>query len=380
MFDRFLVALRAFGVPVATAEWVAFLGAMNDGHILGLDEVYTVGRALLCRSEAEFDAFDQAFAASFRGVDGGVAFSDALRAWLEGAQAARAGQRGEHGFSDEELWKELEKRLNEQKEKHEGGNYWVGRHGTSPFGNSGSANQGIRIGGSGGGRSAISVATERRWENYRSDRALDVRDLQVALRALRKLTREGRYELDVDETIDRTSKEGGEITLVERRERANQVHVVLMLDAGGSMAPHARKVESFFSAAAQLKTFKSFKAYYFHNVPYHVLWTDFDSGARESTPQVLDRITPQHRLIFVGDASMAPYELFTQVGQGRRSGLDWLRSFRERTPAAVWLNPDPQRWWQHPTVEAIGRLFPMFELTVEGLGAAVKRLRAPATR
>jgi uncharacterized protein with von Willebrand factor type A (vWA) domain len=379
MFDRFLVALRAFGVPIATAEWVAFLGAVKDGHILGLDEVYTVGRALLCRSEIEFDAFDQAFAAAFKDAAGGVAFSEALREWLSGEARERAGAPGQHDMTEEELWKELEKRLNEQKEKHEGGNYWVGQHGTSPFGNSGAANQGIRIGGSGGGRSAINVATERRWENYRSDRALDIRDLQVALRALRKLTREGRYELDVDETIDRTSKDGGEISIVERRERANQVHVVLLLDAGGSMAPHARKVEAFFSAAAQLKTFKSFKAYYFHNAPYHTLWTDFDSGAREPTSQVLERITPGHRLIFVGDASMAPYELFSQVavGQGRRSGLDWLRSFRERSSASVWLNPDPKRWWEHPTVDAIGRIFPMFELTLEGLQGAVKKLRAP---
>jgi uncharacterized protein with von Willebrand factor type A (vWA) domain len=221
---------------------------------------------------------------------------------------------------------------------------------------------------------------ERRWAAYRADQTLDVRDLQVALRALRALKREGPTELDLDLTIRKTCDNAGDIDLVERPARKNQVHLVLLMDAGGSMAPHAARVAQLFTAASRLHTFRSFTSYSFHNCVYDRLYTDIEALERVPTAKVLEELTPRHRLVFVGDASMAPYELFSAYGwpgEGGRPGIEWLKRFRERCKASVWLNPDPARWWPHPTISAIGRVFPMYELTVDGLRRAVRKLRAP---
>ncbi|MEQ1569099.1 MAG: VWA domain-containing protein, partial [Myxococcota bacterium] len=216
---------------------------------------------------------------------------------------------------------------------------------------------------------------------YRTDRTLDIRDYEVALRALRKLTRDGDVELDLPGTVRRTADNAGEIELVEQRARINQVHLVLMMDAGGSMSPHHETVSRLFSAAARTKGFKSFTSYTFHNCVYGHLYEDIEQLAKVPTEQALGKFGPRHRLIFVGDASMAPYELFTPYtwpGHESLAGIEWLKRIRAVAPASVWLNPDARRYWEHPTVSAIGALFPMFELTVEGIRAAVRRLVAPS--
>jgi hypothetical protein len=208
-----------------------------------------------------------------------------------------------------------------------------------------------------------------------------VRDFKVALRALRRLERQGDWELDLDETIRETCYNAGDIELVERRARRNQVHLRLLMDAGGSMAPHYESVNRLFSAANGLKTFKTFKAYAFHNCVYGWLYNDISQLDRVSTESVLADLGPRHRMIFVGDASMAPYELFNAFGwpkDGAVAGLEWLERFRRKCPGAIWLNPDPERYWDHPTVSAIGRVFPMYPLTIEGMRRAVRKLRAPA--
>ncbi len=382
MFTDFLYQLRSQGVLVGTGEWLGFLEAVRRGLATDVSGLYVLGRALLCRSETQFDAYDLAFAASFRGAELPEDLRAKLADWLDQAKAQNETTPPlNETRPPEELWKEFLERLKEQTERHDGGNRWVGTGGTSPYGNSGRGDGGLRIGGSSGGRGgAVQVAMDRRWASYRADRTLEVRDLELALRAIRSLKREGLVELDLPETIDATSKNGGDIEIVERPARKNQVHVVLLMDAGGSMSPHAEKVERLFSAASRAKTFKSFTAYSFHNCVYDKLYTDIEAGERIQTSKVLDQLTPKHRLVFVGDASMAPYELFSSYGwPGNESmpGIEWLRRFHERCPASVWLNPDPQRWWEHPTVSAIGRIFPMFELTLDGLRASVKKLRAP---
>lgn len=382
MFTTFLVALRGHGVPVGTGEWLAFLGGLKDGLATDVPGFYRLGRAVLCRTEADYDAYDLAFAGTFKDAVEDEALRAKLEQWLQDAIARESDELVDPGMSDQELWDELAKRLQEQDERHDGGNHWVGTGGTSPFGHSGRASRGIRIGGSGGNRSAIHVAGERRWQGYRTDTTLDTRDLQVALKALRKLQREGRWELDIDETIDRTGKNAGEIELVERRERQNQVRLVLLMDAGGSMAPHAARVAQLFTAAEEVGTFRSFDAYFFHNCIYGRLWVDEDFVERIQVVDLLRDLTSQHRLVFVGDASMAPYELFGASGYGtgpeaRMPGIEWLRRFKQVCPASVWLNPDPRKWWDHPTVTAIGEVFDMYELTVDGLRDAVAKLRAP---
>lgn len=383
MFLRFLWQLRARGLPVDTSSWLGFLDALTHGLAIDLDSMYHLGRAVLCRTEADFDAYDVAFAETFADLAADEALRGKLQQWLEDAIEKASHEVVDPGMTDAELWEQLLDRLRTQKERHDGGNRWVGTGGTSPFGHSGRASRGIRVGGHSSSRSAIAVASERRWAGYSKDKVLDTRDMEVALRALRKLTREGQYELDLDATIERTAQEGGDIMLEERRARENQVRVVLMLDAGGSMQPHADRVDRLFSAAARIRAFRSLDVYTFHNCVYGTLWRDAHDGERLPTHDVIQGLTARHRVIFVGDASMAPYELFGAMGYGwsdeaRLPGLEWLRLIRKAAPHSVWLNPDPQRWWEHPTVSAIGAVFPMFPLTVDGLRRAVKKLRAPS--
>ena len=380
MFADFLYHLRGQGLPVGLGEWDVLVGALERGVVATPDELYAIGRAVLCRSEADFDRYDLAFAAAFRDAVLTDALREKLEQWLANVAAA-AGERVDPQIADEDLWKTLLDRLREQKEEHNGGSKWVGTGGTSPFGHSGRASRGIRVGGEGGGRSAVGQALERSWEGYRTDRTLDVRDFEIALRALRKLIRDGDSELDLDGTIAKTARNAGEIELVEQRARINQVHLVLLMDAGGSMSPHHETVSRLFSAASRTKGFKSFKAYSFHNCVYGALYEDIQRMVRVPTEKVLGTLGPRHRVILVGDASMAPYELFSPFswpGHDTLSGLDWLKRVRALAPSSVWLNPDPRRFWDHPTVGAIGGLFPMFELTVEGLRDAVRKLRAPA--
>jgi len=381
LFLEFLYALRSAGLVVGAGEWMGFLTALDKGIIRDASSLYDMGRALLCRSETEFDAFDEAFIRTFEGAVLPEDLRESLEAWLENGRDRPDGEWQTHPYQNpDELWQEFLKRLKEQKKEHHGGNRWIGTGGTSPFGHSGKGAQGIRVGGAGGGRQAVNVAMDRRWQNYRTDRVLDVRDIQMALRALRNLAREGEWELDLDRTIDRTCHNAGDIELVETRARQNRVHLVLLMDAGGSMAPHYERVNRIFSAASRVKGFKTFKSYSFHNCVYGWLYEDIEQLDRVRTDEVLASLTPQHRLVFVGDASMASYELFSPIGWPSTealAGLDWLRRFRQRCPASVWINPDPERYWQHPTVRAIGQVFPMYGLTLDGLREAVRTLRAP---
>lgn len=363
---------------------MAFLKGIQKGLVVDLDGLYHFGRSVLIQSETQFDSWDVAFEATFAGVELEPDLSEDLLSWLAEAEA-QVGERVDLDMSWEEMRKLFQERLKEQKERHDGGSHWIGTGGTSPFGNSGRSNRGIRVG-PGGQRSALAVAGERRWANYRTDNRLDVRDFQVALRALRKLTREGQLELDLDGTIKRTADNGGDIDLEFIRARQNRVHLVLLLDTGGSMDPHARLVTQLFTAANESKGFKSISTWHFHNVPYGFLYQDFANRRRRTIEDILSEMSPSHRLVWVGDASMAPWELFGQhhsnpwgtanTGSGL-NGIGWLKRIREQCPASVWLNPDPVRYWDHPTVSAIGGIYPMFPLTVDGLRDAVCKLRAP---
>lgn len=381
-FEEFFSLLRACGLKVGATEWLSFLKALRVGVIASTSELYALGRAVLCRSEGDYDAYDMAFSAAFHGAEIPEDYFEKLRDWLEHEANPFDPDRpwSQEDRDLEELWRDFLKTLAEQQERHDGGGKWIGTGGTSPFGHSGYASQGIRVGGTGGGRRALAVAGQRRWRGYRHDRQYGVRDFQVALRALRDLGRDGRLELDLEESVRETGKNGGEIELVNRRARQNRVHLLLLLDSGGSMAPHASRVAQLFSAAARLGSVRSLKAYAFHNCIYDALWDELGDEGRVSTEQVLQSITPHHRVLFVGDACMAPYELVSPRGWPPEQavvGLDQLRRFRRRAPGSVWLNPEPRVYWSHPTIRTIGSIFPMEELTLEGLRAAVQALRAP---
>jgi hypothetical protein len=281
----------------------------------------------------------------------------------------------------EELLKEYEKRLKEQKERHDGGDYWIGTGGTSPFGHSGRNPQGILVGGPGGMRSAVRIAEQRFFRNYRDDVTLDIRQIKVALKQLRKLNRTGpEDELDLDRTIDATCKNAGEIEFKWKRPRKNAIKLLLLMDAGGSMEPYAELCSQLFSAANSLSHFKSFKYYYFHNCPYDVLYPDIQQRKGEPIEHLIKVLEPDYKVIFVGDACMASSELMDRFGDiyfhgyQKLSGVDRLRQFKSHFTHCVWLNPEKTVLRSYPTVQVIAKIFPMYDLSLEGLNLAVKKL------
>lgn len=387
MLLPFFYALRTLKVPVGTQEWLALMETLSqDLTDSSLSRFYQVARALLVKSEAHYDAFDQAFLLCFKGKEGDFNLKEELLNWLNRTvdPANRpALPKDVEKLDLEELRRRFLERLKEQTEEHHGGNYWIGTGGTSPFGHSGTHPSGIRIGGPGGGRSAIKVAEERRFRNYRHDRILDTRQLKVALKRLRRLSREGMTEeLLLDKTIDRTCKNAGDIELVFGPPRKNQTELLLLMDVGGSMDPYAHLVESIFSAAHASKHFKAFHHFYFHNCVYSRIYTDMAQRKSIPTEFLFRKFRKSFYVILLGDACMGPYELFSVGGiidyheHNTRPGIEWLKAIRQHFPQSVWLNPEPASMWDyHPTINAIRKLFPMFSLSVSGLTNAVGDLK-----
>lgn len=373
MFGILLYNLRSQGIKVGISQWLTLMRALREGLVVHLDDLYSLGRSIFCSSQEQFDAYDIAFSATFNGIELPEDISDEILSWLA-KELDVDGALVRPDIDIEQLWEEFYKRLKEQEEEHNGGSRWIGTGGTSPFGHSGRASHGIRVGGASRNRSAVSIASQRQWSNYRTDTALQSRDFHVALKQLRRLTPEGEFELNIDKTIRKTTDNGGEIELAFARKKTNRIKLVLLMDSGGSMEPHARLVEQLFSVASKMKGFHSFEAWHFHNVPYGHLYKDYYSNDKKSIMELVHEWTPKHRFVWVGDASMAPYELFSTGWNEARSGLDWLKLVRRSAPYSIWLNPDPVRFWDHPTVRAIQTTFDMYPLTVDGLRSGVKRL------
>lgn len=387
MFVAFLYELRRRKVPVGTHEAVALARALSAGlHDSSLVGFYQVARALLVHSEHHLDAFDQAFLSHFRGVQtSGLELTRELIDWLKDARMRRELTAEERAlleqFDLEELQRLFEERLREQQERHDGGNKWIGTGGTSPFGHSGAARQGIRVGGEGGNRSAVKVAGLRRFAGYRSDLVLDVRQLQVALRKLRAFAREGgEEELDLEESIAQTARNAGELEVVTRPPRRPNTRVVLLMDVGGSMDPYAHLVSRLFTAASKATHFKDLRTYYFHNCIYGRVYKAADFRDAVPVAELLAECGPHYKLIVVGDALMGPYELMERGGAlgwadpDALEGVEWLRRLASHFQRNVWLNPEQVGSWYAPTVRVIGDLFPMYPLTLEGLGEAVGHL------
>jgi uncharacterized protein with von Willebrand factor type A (vWA) domain len=383
----FLFELRRHKLKVSTHEWMALMEAMALGlHESSLDGFYELARALCVKDVAQYDAFDQAFLSYFKGVQAdALALSEQMLAWLADPKK-REGLTPEQrellqALDLEKLREMYEQRLREQKERHDGGNRWIGTGGSSPFGRGGEHPTGLRAGGAGGGRSAMQVAEQRRFREYRKDVILDVRQIDVALRGLRQLGREGaQEELDLDDTVDETCKNAGELELVFHPPRRNRVKLTLLMDVGGSMDPFADLVSRLFTAASRAGRFARFRSYYFHNCVYDTVYVD--AKFRETVP-VADLIAQTDRdekLVIVGDALMHPAELLESGGaiyfyqQNRTAGIEWLRRLAAHFRRTAWLNPEPSRFWPRTTAEVIGSIFPMWELSLDGLGAAVRHL------
>ena len=390
-FVPFLFELRARKIRVGTQEALALARALASGlHDSSLDGFYHVARALTVHREQDLDAFDQAFSAHFRGVHlASLDLVKELEEWLNDPGERRKLTEDElkmlESLDLEELRRRFEERMREQDARHDRGNRWIGTGGTSPFGSHGAHPSGVRVGSQGGGRSALAVADARRYRGYRSDLVLDVRQLEVALRKLRAFRREGvPDELDLDETIARTSKNAGELEIVLRPQRRPRVRVLLLLDVGGSMDPHVEIVSRLFSATRRASHIRELKTYYFHNCIYGRLYATERFQDPIRVRDVLDACGPDHKLVIVGDAAMHPGEL---LGSGdwdyysaadahgeHMAGVRWMTLLHDHFRRSVWLNPDEPRYWRGGTAETLASIFPMYALTLDGLEQAVAYL------
>ncbi len=384
VFIDFLYELRARKVPVGAQEAVNLARALSMGlHDSSLDGFYQVARALLVHDEKHLDEFDLVFAAHFRGMPlEALAITEELLSWLNDPIKQRELSDEEksalQALDLEELRRQFEERLREQKERHDGGNRWIGTGGTSPFGRGGTHPSGVSLGSGGGGKGAIVSADARKYKPYRSDVILDTRQIEVALRKLRVFTHEGQQEeLDVEGTIDATAKNAGELEILTRAPRRPSTRVILMMDVGGSMDPYTVTMSQLFSAAKRATHFKELRTYYFHNCVYGRVYKTENFLDPVNIRDVISECHPGYKLVIVGDALMAPYELMGATGfgdDGKVPGIAWLRSLREHFHRAVWINPENWKSFRGTTIDPISQIFPMFDLTLDGLGEAVNEL------
>jgi uncharacterized protein with von Willebrand factor type A (vWA) domain len=386
MFLDFFYTLRRHKIPVALTEWRVLMQALSMGLAqTSLERFYTLARALLVKDVSYYEAYDQAFQEAFQGITTPDAILDEIVAWLQDPNALAhltPEQLTLLQQLDLEALRELfAQRLREQRERHDRGDRMLGTAGTAPFGQHGQHPRGMRVEGEGGQRRAVQVAAERRYANYRRDRTLDIRQIQVALKQLRHLKRLGaEEELDLEETIDQTCRNGGEIELIFCPPRKNNAKVLLLMDAGGSMVPYTTLVEGLFSAAHKATHFRDFQYYYFHNCIYEQLYSDMRLHTSVSTSSLLHILDADYRVILVGDAYMAPEELIDPGGalyyyhHNDTPGISWLRRIQEHFRACIWLNPLPQGQWNRTTINLVRQVFPMYELTLDGLEKGIKQL------
>ncbi|HIF97942.1 MAG TPA: VWA domain-containing protein [Myxococcales bacterium] len=389
MFLDLFYGLRDEGVPVAVQEWQMFMTSLEKGlHDSNLLAFYNVAKATLIKSETYYDAFDRVFARIFHGVEGELSVSDQLSEWMSDPKNFDGLTEEQRKMIEEldadELMRRYLETLEEQDERHDGGGRWVGTGGHSPFGNGGQHPTGIRVGGQSQNRSAMKVAEDRRFQEYRTDSTLDIRNVRLALKRLRHLTREGPDdELDLDETVDETCRNAGEIEFVYRSERRNNVRLLLLMDVGGTMEPYYEPVSRLLTALHEERGLRDFKPYYFHNCVYERLGTTADLYIKDAVPtgDILRRFNERWKVLIVGDAAMHPAELMNPRGninprfESETSGIDWLMRIREHFNRVVWLNPDPQSDWEHTrTTKVIQDIFPMYSLSIDGIQDAVTSL------
>ena len=391
MLVPFFYMLREGGMKTSITELLTLLEAMQRGLAgQSVDDFYYLSRSALVKDEALLDRFDRIFAAYFRGVEDNFAdlFGEVPEDWLRqqaelhlsAEERARIEALG--GF--EALMEALRERLDEQDERHEGGSKWIGTAGTSPFGAHGYNPEGVRIGQRGSRhRRAVKVWDKREYRNLDDSVELGTRNIKVALRRLRKFAREGAADqLDLDDTIDKTARNAGFLDLRMVPERHNAVKVLLCLDVGGSMEDHVRICEELFSAARS--EFKHLEYFYFHNFIYESMWKDNRRRHAERVPtlDITHKYGSDYKLVFVGDATMSPYEIVYAGGSvehwNDEPGAVWIKRLLNTYPKAIWLNPEPrERWDFTPSVELTRELLNdrMYPLTIAGLDDGIKALR-----
>jgi uncharacterized protein with von Willebrand factor type A (vWA) domain len=392
MLIDFFYTLRAAKLPVSVKEYLTLLEALQ-ANVVGpnsdassMDDFYHLSRIILVKDEKHFDKFDKAFGAYFKGVEMLTDFTtDVPLEWLKKTLENELTPEQKAAIEKmgwDELMETLKKRLEEQKERHQGGNKWIGTGGTSPFGNSGYNPQGIRIGGKGGNKSAIKVWEQRAYQDYDDGVELGTRNIKVALRRLRRFAREGAEdEFDLDNTIRSTAANAGYLDIKMRPERHNHVKLLLLMDVGGTMDEHVSRVEELFSAVKG--EFKHLEFFYFHNCVYDFLWKNNRRRFAEKfdTWDVIRKYNKDHKLIFVGDATMSPYEILQPGGSveynNEEAGAEWLQRLTHAYPKFAWINPEPLGVWQYrQSISIIQQMLSnrMFPLTLKGLEDAMRML------
>lgn len=391
MFLDFFLLLRNQGIPVSLKEYLDLLEALQRGVIgKSVDQFYFICKSSLVKNEKYLDRFDQLFGLYFKGIET-IPDEEVYgipEAWLK--------QKGERFFSKEEMERikslggldqlldRMKELLKEQKERHQGGGKWIGTGGVSPFGAYGYNPEGIRVGQhESRHRRAVKVWDKREFKNLQEDAELETRNMKMVLKKLRVLTREGQdEELDLKQTIRKTSENAGMLNLQMVPKRRNNVKILLLFDIGGSMDDHITLCSQLFSAARY--EFKTMSFYYFHNCVYENLWTSNHRRQNNlvSTFDILHKYNSDYKLILVGDASMSPYELVSQYGSvehyNEETGITWLERLKKQFPSFVWLNPVPEKEWKYTQSIGIVEKFTeqrMFPLTVAGIGKAIEKLK-----
>ncbi len=389
MLVNLFYCLREYGVPVSIREHIDLISALDTGLAYAdQEQFYFLARTALVKDEKHFDKFDRAMTAFWSGLDSleGLVEASIPDEWLRNEFLKQLSEEEKAKIDSlgglDELIKKFKERLEEQQKRHAGGNKWIGTGGTSPFGHGGYHPSGIRIGGEGQHNRAVKVWEKREFRNLDDSVELGTRNLKIALRRLRKFPREGAADqFDLDDTIQSTARNAGLLDIKMVPEKHNAVKVLLFFDVGGSMNRHVKVCEELFSAART--EFKHLEFFYFHNCLYESVWRDnrrrYNEGV--STHDVMNRYGSDYKVIFVGDASMSPWEIVYPGGSvehnNEEAGQRWLERIRQSYLKVAWINPVPENQWSYtPSIELISQVFEnrMYPLTVKGLERAMAEL------
>lgn len=398
MFTNFFYTCKAKGLNITLSEWLTLQHALDQGLAgSSLTQFYYLARMILVKSETDFDKFDMAFEETFKGIQSENEISKNMMRWLDKSELIDMVDEEDrfrmneqdglfHDLDKDEVEAKFKERLRDQDSEHNGGSFWIGSMGKTSFGNAGGNMGGIRVGGQTGYQSAFQVIGARKYKDFRDDRMLDNRQFQLAFRKLRQFSTKldiPKTELDIDGTIDKTCNNGGCLQIVMDKPRKNAVKLLLLMDSGGTMIPFSSLLNELFQAVHKSNHYKDVKTYYFHNCIYSKLYKtpECENGEWIDTEWMFRNLDSDYKVIIVGDAAMAPEELYSTTGNyrgpnGGLSGWDWLLLMKRHYKKIVWLNPKMAPgnapWREAET--AIKGLFPMYKLTVDGLNQAMIKL------
>ena len=398
MFSKFFYTLKEKGLEVSLGEWLDLQEALDKGLCeSSLTQFYYVARMILVKSETEFDKFDMAFEECFKGVKTETEVGKNMLRWLDKSdmmelahEEARKhlNQVEDIQVDKDDVEEKFKQRLKDQNEEHNGGSFWIGTMGKTSFGNMGGNVGGVRVGGQTGYQSAFSVVGARKYRDFRDDKVIDNRQFQMALRRLRQFSTKldiPKSELDIDQTIDKTCNNGGYLQIEMMKPRKNAVKLLLLMDSGGTMIPYTRLMNDLFQSVNKSNHFKDVKVYYFHNCIYSKLYKtpECENGDWIDTEWMFRNVGSDYKVIIVGDAGMAPEELYSTTGNyrgpnGGLSGFEWLHLMKRHYKKVVWMNPKmaPGRAPWREAETAVKEIFPMYKLTVKGLNEAMVKLMA----